>query len=51
MKKFNGYKYCWNCEEVLPITMFSIHRYKNDGLRDECKGCYNVYKYGYDKVN
>jgi hypothetical protein len=50
MKKFNDYKYCWDCGCVLPVSMFSYNMHKDDGLRDQCKDCFNAYKVKYDKT-
>ena len=34
-----GTKKCANCEKVLPVICFAVHKRSNDGLAYECREC------------
>jgi|SRR6185436_19392781 len=42
----SGDKFCPKCEDWLPVDNFSEHASTSDGLRNTCKKCHALHKYG-----
>lgn len=40
----NGKKKCRVCGSILPLSMFHRNKTTKDGLRAECKACFNRYQ-------
>ena len=38
-----GYKQCYTCKQVLPLSSFSLSKNNNDGHRGSCRDCTNKY--------
>jgi len=51
MKEFNGYKKCWECEQILPIFMFYKDKFQVDGFHHKCKDCCSENNKNYYKEN
>lgn len=41
------HKYCYKCDQVLPLACFSNNKSKADGLATECKNCVKKYMIEY----
>lgn len=44
-----GFKHCYKCKEVKPLTEFYLDRGRYDGVKGMCKSCCIEYNRGYSK--